>query len=429
MSSTQRAAALAVIVAALGYFVDIYDLILFGMVRTASVTELLQDDGVAATKDLLTDKGLYLLNMQMGGMLLGGILWGILGDKRGRLSVLFGSITLYSLANIANGMVGSIESYAICRLIAGIGLAGELGAGITLVSELMGKHNRGIGTTLVAALGVLGGIAAGLIGGAFPGIGVHWRTAYYIGGGMGLALLLLRIGVVESGMFHATVSKAHVARGNFFSLFTNRKRFVRYLAIIGVGVPVWYVIGILFTLAPELGGALGLSPAPKGATALFFVYAGCSIGGMASGLLCQYLKSRKKTLGLFLAFVTVMVIVYFTLGGMSLTGFYVIAALGGISTGYWAVFVSTAAELFGTNLRATVATTVPNFVRGSLVLVAMLFTELKGRIGLLEAAGAVGALTLVVAFAGLWGFHESFGVDLDYVEDDETELPKVTAVG
>ena len=428
MSSTQRAAALAVIVAALGYFVDIYDLILFGMVRTSSVTELLKDEGIAATKELLTDKGLHLLNMQMGGMLLGGILWGILGDKRGRLSVLFGSITLYSLANIANGMVGSIESYAICRLIAGIGLAGELGAGITLVSELMGKHNRGIGTTLVAALGVLGGIAAGLVGGAFPGIGVHWRTAYYIGGGMGLALLLLRIGVVESGMFHATAAKASVARGNFFSLFTSRKRFVRYLAIICVGVPVWYVIGILFTLAPELGGALGLSPAPKGATSLFFVYAGCSVGGMASGLLCQYLRSRKKTLGLFLVFVTVMVIVYFTLGGMSLSGFYVIALLGGMSTGYWAVFVSTSAELFGTNLRATVATTVPNFVRGSLVLVAMLFTELKGRIGLLEAAAAVGALTLVIAFVGLLGLHETFGVDLDYVEDDEA-LPKATAVG
>ena len=232
-------------------------------------------------------------------------------------------------------------------------------------------------------------------------------------------------------MFHATVAKASVARGNFFSLFTNRKRFVRYLAIICVGVPVWYVIGILFTFAPELGGALGLSPAPKARRRrCSSCYAGCSVGGMASGLLCQYLKSRKKTLGLFLVFVTVMVIVYFTLGGMSLSGFYVIALLGGISTGYWAVFVSTSAELFGTNLRATVATTVPNFVRGSVVLVAMLFTELKGRIGLLEAAGAVGALTLVIAFAGLLGLHETFGVDLDYVEDDDRpQLPKVTAVG
>lgn len=429
MSSTQRAATLAVIVAALGYFVDIYDLILFGMVRVASVTDLLVSSGVTPTKELITAKGLYLLNMQMGGMLVGGILWGILGDKRGRLSVLFGSITLYSLANIANGMCGSIESYAICRLIAGIGLAGELGAGITLVSELMGKHNRAWGTTIVAALGVLGGIAAGLIGGAFPGIGVGWRNAYYIGGGMGLALLLLRIGVVESGMFHTTRDKAHVARGDFFSLFTSRKRFVRYLSIIAVGIPVWYVIGILFTLAPELGGALGLSPAPKGATSLFFVYAGCSIGGMASGVLCHYLKSRKKTLGVFLVFVTIMITVYFTLGGMSLTGFYAIALFGGIATGYWAVFVSTAAELFGTNLRATVATTVPNFVRGSLVLVVMLFAELKERVGLLESAAAVGALTLVVAFAGLFGLHETFGVDLDYVEDDGVELPKVTAVG
>ena len=242
---------LAVIVAALGYFVDIYDLILFGMVRTPSLKAL------GITGDALTTEGLYLLNMQMGGMLLGGILWGVIGDKRGRLSVLFGSIAMYSVANIANGTVDTLQGYAICRLIAGIGLAGELGAGITLVSELMGKHNRGVGTTLVAALGVSGGVVAGLIGGAFPGVGVDWRTAYYIGGGMGLALLALRIGVVESGMFRETVKRTNVSRGNFFKLFTDRARLVRYVAIICVGVPVWYVIGILFLFSRELGGALG----------------------------------------------------------------------------------------------------------------------------------------------------------------------------
>jgi putative MFS transporter len=423
-SPTQRAATLAVIVAALGYFVDIYDLILFGMVRNSSLASL----GITGTA--LTDQGVYLLNMQMGGMLLGGILWGVLGDKRGRLSVLFGSITLYSIANIANGMVDTIPQYAVCRLIAGIGLAGELGAGITLVSELMGKHNRGVGTTLVAALGVSGGVFAGLIGGAFPGLPhPDWRMAYYIGGGLGLALLALRIGVVESGMFKNTV-KATVSRGNFFKLFTNRRRFLRYLAIICVGVPVWYVIGILFLFSRELGGALGLSPPPNPATSLFFCYAGCAVGGMACGMLSQKLKSRKRALAIFLAATAATVVAYFTIGGVSLTVFYALCVIGGMASGYWAVFVSTAAELFGTNMRATVTTTVPNFVRGSAVLLTTGFKELTPSFGLVTAAIAVGVFALVIAVIGLVSLKETFGVDLDFHEgDDDPPLPTATAVG
>ena len=415
---------LAVIVAALGYFVDIYDLILFGMVRTPSLKAL------GITGDALTTEGLYLLNMQMGGMLLGGILWGVIGDKRGRLSVLFGSIAMYSVANIANGTVDTLQGYAICRLIAGIGLAGELGAGITLVSELMGKHNRGVGTTLVAALGVSGGVVAGLIGGAFPGVGVDWRTAYYIGGGMGLALLALRIGVVESGMFRETVKRTNVSRGNFFKLFTDRARLVRYVAIICVGVPVWYVIGILFLFSRELGGALGLDPAPNPATSLFFCYAGCAVGGLGCGLLSQYLKSRKKALAIFLAATALSMLAYFTIGGTSRTVFYVICCVGGAASGYWAVFVATAAELFGTNLRATVTTTVPNFVRGSAVLVTTGFKGLTPSLGLVGAAIAVGIATLAIAVAGLVSLRETFGVDLDFHEGDPVpaELPRATAV-
>jgi len=410
---TQRAATLAVIVAALGYFVDIYDLILFGMVRTASLK------GVGVTSDVaLTTEGIYLLNMQMGGMLLGGILWGVLGDKKGRLSVLFGSIAMYSIANIVNGMVQTVDQYAACRLIAGIGLAGELGAGITLVSELMGKHNRGVGTTLVAALGVSGGVVAGLVGGAFPGIGVDWRTAYYIGGGMGIALLLLRIGVVESGMFSAVTKKAEVSRGNFFRLFTNKQRFLRYLAIIMVGVPVWYVIGILFIFAKELGSAMGLVPAPSPATALFFCYGGCAIGGVISGVVCQKLRSRKKTLGIFLVISAAMSGLYFLVGGQSREVFYLMCAVGGTASGYWAVFVSTAAELFGTNLRATVTTTVPNFVRGSAVLLTTGFKALIPSLGYIGSAIAIGAGSFIIAGIGLATLKETFGDDLDFLEED-----------
>jgi len=411
----RRAALLAVIVAALGYFVDIYDLILFGMIRVKSLNGL----GITDDKQVFS-QGVYLINMQMGGMLAGGILWGVIGDKRGRLSVLFGSIIMYSLANIANGMVETVDQYAVCRLIAGIGLAGELGAGITLVSELMGPTRRGIGTTVVAALGVSGGVVAGFIGGAWSP-GVDWRTAYYIGGGMGLALFALRIGVVESGMFHTT-AKSTVSRGNFLSLFTSRKRFTRYLGIILVGAPIWYVIGVMFSFAKEIGGDLGLSPPPINARALFFCYAGCTVGGTLSGLVSQWLRSRKKTLALFTAATGLAIALYFSIGGTNQTVFYALCAFGGIASGYWAVFVSTAAELFGTNLRATVTTTVPNFVRGLVPLLTMSFTALHDTgLSYSRAALIVGVGTLALGVLGLTVVPETFGVDLDYHETDERD--------
>jgi len=411
-ASARSAVRLAVVVAALGYFVDIYDLILFGMVRLPS----LHDIGVPDAQ--MTDQGIYLLNMQMGGMLIGGILWGVLGDKRGRLSVLFGSITLYSIANIANAMVHSVGGYAAWRLLAGIGLAGELGAGVTLVSELMTREGRGIGTTLVTALGVSGGIVAGLVGGAFPGV-PHpgWRAAYVIGGVLGIALLILRLGVVESGMFRAVAAKAHVRRGNFFALFRSGKRLVRYLGIIFVGVPVWYVIGVAFYFSKEIGTALGMSPAPSPATALFFCYGACTIGGLASGLLSQRLRSRKRALGVFLGFTALVLALYFTVGATSLTAFYALCFFGGFGSGYWAVMVTTAAELFGTNLRATAATTVPNFVRGSVPLLTTSFKGLSSGLGTVGAAVAVGAGALLLAAVGLAAIPETFGVDLDYHEE------------
>jgi MFS family permease len=421
-AGTTRAARLAVLVAALGYFVDIYDLILFGMVRRSSLLGLGAcaglDPASAACKEILTDDGVFLLNMQMGGMLVGGILWGVLGDKRGRLSVLFGSITLYSIANIANGTVDSLTGYAVWRVVAGIGLAGELGAGVTLVSELMGKEHRGIGTTIVAAVGVSGGIVAGLVGGAFGILTIDWRIAYYIGGGLGLVLLVLRIGVVESGMFAKTLSAEKVSRGNFFALFTNKQRFLRYLAVILVGVPIWYVIGIPFTFADAIGGDLGLQPAPDPRSALFFCYAGCSVGGFACGLLSQRLRSRRRALAIFLVALVVALALYFAVGGTSATVFYVLCGIGGATTGYWAVFVSTAAELFGTNLRATVTTTVPNFVRGSVPLLTTAFEALRhGSAGNVGAAIAVGAGSVVLAFVGLAAIPETFGVDLDFHEE------------
>ncbi len=400
-----RSARLAVLVAALGYFVDIYDLLLFSIVRVPSLAEL----GLGS--EAILERGIFIINAQMFGMLVGGILWGVLGDRRGRLSVLFGSITLYSLANIANGFVQSVEVYGLVRFVAGVGLAGELGAGITLVSEVMKKESRGYGTSIVAAVGICGAVAAVLVSKV-----VHWRTAYFIGGGLGLALLLLRVGVLESGMFQS-VRRSDVSRGNFLSLFTSRSRLRRYLSVILVGLPIWYVIGILVSFAPELGAALGLSNPPKtAADAILASYVGLAIGDLGSGVLSQLFRSRKKILGAFILGTAVLVAAYFTIGGSSLRVFYALCFGLGVSTGYWAVFVTVASEQFGTNIRATVTTTVPNFVRGAVPLLTGALELGRERFGLVGSALAVGAVTLVAALVALAGLDETYGRDLDYVE-------------
>jgi predicted MFS family arabinose efflux permease len=403
-TTLKRSIHLAVLVAALGYFVDIYDLILFSVVRLKSLGDL----GFTGTD--LRDKGVLLLNMQMGGMLVGGILWGILGDKRGRLSVLFGSILLYSIANIANGFVTSIETYAVARLIAGIGLAGELGAGITLVSESMPKETRGYGTTIVATVGIVGGVVAAVVGDMF-----HWRTAYFVGGGMGLALLVLRIGVYESGMFEG-IKKQAVRRGDFLQLFSTRERFFKYLRVILIGVPIWYVVGILITFSREFGEVMGMSELPKPGRAVMFSYFGLSVGDLASGALSQVFRTRRKIVFAFVSLSAVGIAAYFLFAHQSITVFYGICLVLGFAIGYWAVFVTMASEQFGTNIRATVTTTAPNFVRGFVVPLTLTFQLLTPRLGLIGSGIAVGVGSLLLAFIALQGLDETFGKELDFVE-------------
>ncbi|HEX8656998.1 MAG TPA: MFS transporter, partial [Hymenobacter sp.] len=379
-----------VIVASLGYFVDIYDLVLFSIVRVKSL------NGIGVTEaSAVTNEGLYLLNMQMGGMLLGGILWGVLGDKRGRLSVLFGSILLYSLANIANGFVQTVDQYGWLRLVAGIGLAGELGAGITLVSESLPREKRGYGTMIVASVGVSGAMVAYWVGEGFG-----WRNAYFIGGGLGLLLLALRAGVFESGMFEQT-KRTNVARGNFGSLFTNGARLSKYLRCLLVGVPFWFLAGILITLAPEFGKVFNLQGPVTGGLSIFWCYFGLTLGDFTSGGLSQLFKSRMRTLQGFILASAVAVAVYlFGLNGASTTAFYAVCFFVGYAGGFWALFVTVSAEEFGTNLRSTVATTAPNFARGALVLVTMAFKALKGipSLGMVGAAAVIGAVLLGLAF-------------------------------
>ncbi len=405
-AATPRHVKLAILVAALGYFVDIYDLILFSVIRVRSLKAL----GVPEAE--LLDTGVLLINMQMGGMLLGGILWGVLGDRRGRLSVLFGSIVMYSLANIANGFVDSVQTYAVLRFVAGIGLAGELGAGITLVSEIMQKEQRGYGTTIVAGVGICGAVVAVLVAERFD-----WRTAYFVGGAMGLALLVLRVGVAESGMFQQVASQARVTRGNFFALFAKKERLVRYVCLILSGVPIWYSVGILVTFSPEIGKTIGLAPAPAAGTAVMFNYIGLALGDFASGALSQVLKSRRRVVFIFLGLTLAGIASYFLLGRSSLVAFYASCFAIGVGTGYWAVFVTMASEQFGTNLRATATTTAPNFVRGAVVPLTMSFAALKADLGVQGSALAVGAVTMLVAFLSLRALPETYGKDLDFVED------------
>lgn len=394
-----------VIVAALGYFVDIYDLLLFSIVRIESLKSL----GVAEG-DLLNE-GVHLINMQMGGLLIGGIFWGILGDKRGRITVLFASILIYSIANVANGFVTTVNQYAILRFIAGIGLAGELGVGITLVAEILPKEIRGYGTSLVAGVGMLGAVLAYAVADSF-----QWRIAYFIGGGLGLLLLLMRVKVFESDIFKKVKEKS-VSRGNFFQLLTSRKQFFKYFRCILIGIPVWFVAGILMTFSPEFGKVLDLGVPIVAGKAVMWEYLGLTIGDLSSGILSQYFNSRKKVVLLFVSLVGILSAVYLFVPLQSAVIFYALCVCLGFGAGYWALFVTIAAEQFGTNMRATVATTVPNFVRGSIILMTPLFLLFKDQFGILKGAGLVGFLCIVIALIGILYMEETFGKDLNFVEE------------
>lgn len=394
-----------VIVAALGYFVDIYDLLLFSIVRIPSLKSL------GLEGQLLTDQGLFLLNMQMAGLLIGGILWGVLGDKIGRLKILFGSIFLYSVANILNGLVQNVPQYALLRFLAGVGLAGELGAGITLVLESLPNRLRGYGTMIVASVGVSGAVLAGIIAKHFD-----WRVAYFIGGGLGLLLLILRVGVFESGMFKAIADEKHIKRGDFLSLFTHWARFGKYFKSIMVAVPLWYSAGILMTLSPEFGKVFGIATPIVAGDAIMAFYLGLVFGDFASGALSQWMQSRRKVILLFIGLYAGVLAVFLLLPSRTAQGFYIMCTLMGVTCGYWAIFVTSAAEQFGTNIRATVASTAPNFIRGTVIPITFFFQLWKQPLGFVGSALAVGAICLVIAAVCAWRLEETYGKDLDYTE-------------
>lgn len=397
---------LLVAVAALGYFVDIYDLILFGIVRIPSLTDL----GVPSSD--MQDTGILLLNMQMAGMLIGGFLFGVLGDIKGRVTVLFGSIVLYSVANISNGLVTSIPAYAFVRFLAGLGLAGELGAGITLVSETMSKEKRGYGTMLVVTFGALGAVVAALIADEFS-----WRMSYFVGGGLGLLLLLLRVRAMESGMFNELPKKDQKVM-SFLRIIGKKELFVKYLRCILIGVPVWYVVGILVVFSPEFAEALEVQGAVKGSQAVIWCYVGLSVGDLLTGLLSQIFRSRRRVILGSLFFSAALSATYLYTFGLTDTAFYLLCFLLGTSTGYWGLFVTVASESFGTNIRSTVTTTVPNFVRGATIPITLSFAFLQESMGwsMSHSAALVGLVCFAIALWASWGIQETFAKDLDYLE-------------
>lgn len=423
--------ALLITVAALGYFVDIYDLVLFNVVKRESLEHIL-----GAGHPRIKDIGINLFNWQMLGMLVGGVLWGVWGDKKGRITVLFGSILLYSLANIANAFAFDITSYAVVRFIAGVGLAGELGAGITLITETMPRKERGYGTMIVVVFGALGAVFAaevyaqgqrigtllqGLTGQAF----MDWQVAYIVGGLMGLALLVLRLGAFESRLF--TDMKAHVPRrGDLWLLLGDRQRALRYLGCILIGVPIWYVIGALVNLSQDVFvPTLGIDTSALDAeglkringTAIKYTYIGLSIGDLLSALLSQLLRSRKKVIALYLLLNLGLTLFFlFGLQGASIAMYNWTCLALGIATGYWVLFVTISSEQFGTNIRATVATSTPNFVRGSVWPVTSAFKYLALPLGSVGGALVLGLLCIGAAFWALSRVRETFGSDMDFVE-------------
>ena len=406
---------LPVIVAALGYFVDIYDLLLFTIVRVPSLQGLNVD---ITNRAMIIAASTKVINWQMWGMLIGGIIWGIMGDKKGRLSVLFGSIILYSVANFFTGFVQDVQQYALARFVAGVGLAGELGAGITLVSELLPKNKRGVGTSMVAGIGLFGAVAAYFT----YKISGDWRLCYKIGAGLGVLLLFLRISVAESGMFKHVQQKATIVRGNFFMFFQDAKRFRKYILAILIGMPTWFVIGVLVNLSNQFAKDFYGENKIESGRAIMYAYAAIAVGDILVGLISQYFKSRKKALYLFYFFTIVSGIYFFSGAIKNDAAMYAACAALGFSTGFWAIFVTMGAEQFGTNLRATAATTIPNMVRGSLPLINLMFVNWFQNINgwsFVNSAIVTGIVVMAITLIAAYFTEETFHKDLNYVEPEE----------
>ncbi len=323
---------------------------------------------------------------------------------------------MYSLANIACGFLPYfpekhlVYQYAALRFIAGIGLAGELGAGITLVSESLPKNLRAIGTSVVAGFGLMGAVVAQLTVELAGG----WNISYIIGGILGILLLFLRISVSESGIYK-NIEQQSVSKGNFLSFFTNKDRFIRYLKCIAIGLPTWYCIGILAVLANQFAPELGIKDLSPG-KAIMWAYIGISAGDLASGFISHLLKSRKMAIFYMLIFTIIGVAIMLFGNTDTETKYYIFCVWLGLGTGYWAMFVTLAAEQFGTNIRNTATTTVPNMVRGLLPVMILAFDFFKNDFTVIISAALVGLIVFGLAFYSSLTISETHNKDLEFTE-------------
>ena len=436
-----RTVALSVLAAALGYFVDLFDIVIFGVVRVASLADL----GLEGAQ--ITEWGIRLINLQMLGMLIGGFAWGLIGDRYGRRFALLATIFVFSIANIANAFVDNTLQYAVLRLLAGFGLAGELGAGIALVTELLPEKRRGYGTTIVSFLGLVGALTAAFVGSQFD-----WRTAYLVGGVMGLVVMALRfVGMAESALFEkqrdsGTSTARHAvlmliaapliaalsallwgppwlawllgALAAVAALATSRRDFVmRFYAVAAVGVPIWYCSALFVNLGPEYGRVLaleGFDPRTFVATVLAWQATGLALGSALTGVASEWLRSRQAVLWACLG--ALLVLVALLMQTRSVASYaYVMFAIG-LFQGYWTAFITMSAEQFGTGVRATVASSIPNIVRAMTVPVTLSVSGLATGTSWVTATYAVGAIVFALALVALATLRETWGKDLDYVE-------------
>jgi len=397
---------ITVLVAAMGYFVDVTDLWLFSNLRVASLRDLgLSDDQV-------TDTGALLLNSQQIGLLVGSVIWGVMGDRRGRASVMFGSIFLYSVGNILNAFVTSVPQYVALRFITGVGLAGEIGAGITLVCEILPRDKRGIGTTFVTGLGVAGAILAALMGKY-----LSWRTAFFVGGCLGLGLFFLRVFTHDSGLFERMSEERAIKRGSIKQLVTTPDLLVRFLSCVASGMPIYLTFSIFAVFSPEIAPALGIKESVSISDVMLCVSVGLTLGDVLAGVISQLARRRKGPL-IFLVLMNFVAAVTITMGlSRSSLGYLVLVFILGLTSGYWACLITTSAEQFGTNIRATVTTMVPNFVRATAIPITILFIQVKKYLSIQNTVLLVTFIVFSAAFWGLSRLRESFHADLDYYEE------------
>jgi MFS transporter, putative metabolite:H+ symporter len=391
-------------VAALGYFVDVYDLLIFGAERVESL------QAVGVPKEDMKDVGILILNFQMAGLILGGFLFGILADKLGRLKVLFASILLYSVANIANAFVTTVPAFAGARFFAGIGLAGELGVALSWISESLERRQRTIATMIVSAIGLFGGIAAALVGSV-----CHWKTSYIIGGVMGLILLVLRISVKESKIFIKNQFK-DIKRGDLIELFGSRKQLYKYLLCVFAGAPAVVFINLYITLTPEFALAFGITEPVSVSTAIMVYLMVFAVSDILCGFLSKLMQKRKGPL-LIYACMQIFATAYFLLAPPDTAmGYYYRCAFLGFSIGYWGILITNSVEQFGTNIRATVATSTPNLIRGLTIPASLIFTNLIPAYGLVRSGAIVGFSLIVISIISILLLKDKFENNLNFTE-------------